>query len=218
MELRNISPTCVFQHVSSNKVPQRRKGLMIIVAIIALLILVAIGALAQDPQGNRTIRQRQQLQQQRIGQGVESGQLTAGEAARLERKEAQLNRQVRRMRQDGLTDAERARIDQRQDHLSRQIAGEKHDPQRQPAPRGPIEVRDRNQQMRIGQGIRSGQLTAGEAARLESKEARLQRHEAFMRHSGSGLTPGERNAINHQQNNLSRQIYRQKHDGQRRHR
>jgi hypothetical protein len=74
------------------------------------------------------IHKRQERQQQRIGQGVESGQLTAGETARLEGREARLNREIRRDRADGggLSPHERAKIDRQQDRLSRQIYRDKH--------------------------------------------------------------------------------------------
>jgi hypothetical protein len=38
-----------------------------------------------------------------------------------------------------------------------------------------------------------------------------------MRASGGKFTPGERNAIQHQLNNESKDIYRQKHDAQQQH-
>ncbi len=78
------------------------------------------------------IHRRQERQQQRIAQGVGSGQLTAGETARLERREAGLNRQIRRDRADGggLTGRERARIERHQDRLSRQIYRGKHNTRR----------------------------------------------------------------------------------------
>jgi hypothetical protein len=84
--------------------------------------------------GNRTgrIRTRQARQQQRIAQGIESGQLTARETARLERKETRLNREIRRDRADGggLSAQERTKINRQQNRLSRQIYREKHDRQR----------------------------------------------------------------------------------------
>jgi hypothetical protein len=172
----------------------------------------------QDPANKRlTIQQRKQLQQQRIGQGVQSGSLTAGEASRLERREAAINRQERRMKADGnFTPAERARIQREQNVMSNRIYRQKHDAQVQPPVTGKITARDRAQQQRIGQGIRSGSLTAGEAARLERQESNLNRREAKMAASGGKLTQGEKNAINRQQNNMSRKIYREKHDRQHR--
>ena len=79
-----------------------------------------------------------------------------------------------------------------------------------------INQRKRNQQARIAQGIRSGSMTPGEAARTERKERGLNREIRGMRQENGGkLTKGDRALINHQQNKLSRQIYRQKHNGRR---
>ena len=76
-----------------------------------------------------------------------------------------------------------------------------------------INQRRENQQDRIAQGIKSGSLTAGEAARLETKEARLNREIRDDREDHHGhLTKAERAQINRQQNKLSRQIYRAKHN------
>jgi hypothetical protein len=76
-----------------------------------------------------------------------------------------------------------------------------------------IKQRKENQQDRIAQGVKSGQLTAGETAKLETKEARLN-HEirADRKANGGNLTNKEKKQINRQQNKLSRQIYRDKHN------
>ena len=81
------------------------------------------------------IKKRAENQQDRIAQGIQSGQLTARETARLEHKESQLHSEVRDMRQlDGgkLTAKDRAVVNQQQDRLSRGIFTEKHDAQTQP--------------------------------------------------------------------------------------
>jgi len=79
---------------------------------------------------------------------------------------------------------------------------------------GPIANRAANQQARIRQGVRSGQLTPRETARLEAREHALHREIAHDRLTGNGLSPRERRTITRQQNNLSHQIYKQKHDAQ----
>ena len=78
------------------------------------------------------------------------------------------------------------------------------------------EIKDRkeNQQDRIAQGVKSGQLTAGETAKLETKEAGLNkeiRHD--RRQNGGNLTNKEKRQVNRQQNRLSKQIYKDKHNG-----
>lgn len=76
-----------------------------------------------------------------------------------------------------------------------------------------IKERRENQQHRIAQGIRSGQLTAGEAARLERQEARLNREIRRDRAANGGtLTKREKARVNRQLNRESRRIYRMKHN------
>ena len=77
-----------------------------------------------------------------------------------------------------------------------------------------INKRQENQQDRIAQGIKSGELTSREASRLENQETRLNRIEARKRASGGRLTYRERGQLERDLNRESRQIYRQKHDRQ----
>ena len=77
-----------------------------------------------------------------------------------------------------------------------------------------IPARQKAQQQRIEQGVRSGELTRREAVKLEAKEARLAREVRKDRIDGPGLTPKERVKIEKKQDRLSREIYREKHDGQ----
>lgn len=98
---------------------------------------LAIGILALTMAGAASaqrIENRKDTQQARIANGVRTGELTARETARLEAREAALNRQIRRDRVDGggLTLAERARIEREQNALSRSIARQKNDAQRRP--------------------------------------------------------------------------------------
>jgi hypothetical protein len=78
-----------------------------------------------------------------------------------------------------------------------------------------INRRKVNQQYRIAQGIRSGQLTPRETRHLEAREAHINRQERRMKADGN-FTPAERARINREQNRTSRAIYRQKHDRQHR--
>ena len=76
-----------------------------------------------------------------------------------------------------------------------------------------INTRERHQQQRINQGIRSGELTRREARRLEAGEARIRTDERVARADGT-VTPRERARLQRELNRESRSIYRQKHDGQ----
>jgi len=73
--------------------------------------------------------------------------------------------------------------------------------------------RDANQQQRIEQGVKSGQLTDKEAARLEKREAHIQRTQARAMSDGTE-TKAEKAHIAREQDRASRAIYRQKHDAQ----
>jgi len=80
-----------------------------------------------------------------------------------------------------------------------------------------VDRRQKEQQERIAQGVKSGELTARETVRLEREQVRLQAEKHDMREDNGGkLTNAEKVKLNNQQNRLSRQIYRQKHDGQKR--
>ena len=79
-------------------------------------------------------------------------------------------------------------------------------------PKGNINQRQAQQQSRIRQGVRSGELTRAEATRLEAQEAHIRNLEARLREGG--LTPSERAKLERDLNRESQNIYRQTHDGQ----
>ena len=190
----------------------------------AALAILALPVAAQNSQSapvtGQSIQQRKENQQDRIANGVESGQLTAGETKNLEKKESSLNQEERDMRKldnGKLTSADKSTLNQQQNQLSRQIYKDKHNAAEQNTnPKSEVGKRAENQQDRIGQGIKSGQLTAGEAAHLEKNEANINREVRNDRRANGGkLTPQERKQVNRQQNKLSGQIYRDKHNGKR---
>lgn len=76
-----------------------------------------------------------------------------------------------------------------------------------------IHDRKENQQDRIAQGVKSGQLTAGETSRVEKQESNVNKEIRADRNANGGkLTNGEKRLVNRQQNKMSRQIYREKHN------
>jgi len=76
-----------------------------------------------------------------------------------------------------------------------------------------INQRKENQQDRIANGVKSGQLTAGETANLEKREAHINKEIHNDRVANGGkLTPAERRQVTRQQNRTSRAIYRKKHN------
>jgi hypothetical protein len=193
-----------------------------IVLCSAALAALMLPAAAQNSSPNppATINQRKENQQDRIANGVASGQLTAGETANLEKKESNLNKEEKLMRSEDngkLTSADRKVLNQQQNQLSNQIYKDKHNAAVQNTnPKSEVGTRAENQQDRIAQGIKSGQLTADEASNLEHKEAGINREVRNDRAANGGkLTPQERAQVNRQQNRLSNQIYNKKHNGRR---
>ena len=76
-----------------------------------------------------------------------------------------------------------------------------------------VDRRQANQQARIAEGVESGQLTPGETARLERREAKTRREIRRDRAANGGkLTPAEKARINREENRTSREIYRAKHN------
>ena len=155
-----------------------------------------------------TINQRKENQQDRIANGIQSGELTAGETRNLEKKEATINHEEHDMRKldDGhLTAADRATLNQQQNAVSKDIYKQKHDAQTQNVnPKSEVGQRQRNQQERIAQGVKSGQLTASETAHLEGREAAIHKEVHNDRVANGGtLTAAERRQVNRQQNRTS---------------
>lgn len=89
-------------------------------------------AQGKDPQTG--INARQENQQDRIAQGINSGQLTPKEAARLEKQEARINQLEAKDRASGgkLTNKERAELEGLLNSESGRIYRQKHDAQTQP--------------------------------------------------------------------------------------
>jgi hypothetical protein len=209
--------------------------------VLPVVVLMAGSmALAQDQSGSQTsgqsqsspapaaqpapaskpapsIAQRKENQQDRIAKGVKSGQLTAGETANLETKEAAINGETKADRAANggkLTVAEKAKVSKQQNSLSKQIYKDKHNANTAKYGNNKVGQRRENQQDRIAQGIKSGKLTAGETAKLENQQKGInQQVSADRKANGGKLTSAEKKQVNHEQNQASKNIYHKKHNG-----
>ncbi len=168
------------------------------------------------PKPKPTVAQRKENQQDRIAQGVKSGQLTAGETANLETKEAAINGETKADRAANggkLTAAEKKQINGQQNQVSKQIYKDKHNANTAHYGDNKVGQRRENQQDRIAQGIKSGQLTAGETAKLENQQKGINKQVAADRKANGGtLTASEKKQVNHEQNAASKNIYHKKHN------
>ncbi|HEY2344545.1 MAG TPA: hypothetical protein VGH80_01530 [Xanthomonadaceae bacterium] len=161
-------------------------------------------------------------QQQRIEQGLQSGQLNTREASQLERGEARIDRTEQRDMRDGsLSAADKAQIQAMQNHESQSIYNQKHDaqtgnPDSRSSERMQHDVqRDTNQEQRIHNGVANGSLTNREAGRLEGREAHVDREQARAGANGH-VGYREQRHIQRTQNRDSGRIWGNRHNGSRR--
>jgi hypothetical protein len=166
--------------------------------------------------------QRDVNQQQRIEDGLKSGQLTTREAGKLEREESRVDRAQANALKDGtVSDAEKNRIQKMQNKVSGDIYSEKHDaqtgnPNSASSKRMQADVqRNINQEKRVEAGVANGSLTNREAGKLERGQAKDDRKEAHAGRDGF-VSAGEQRAVQRSENRQSRRIHHEKHDVQHR--
>ncbi|HXS91382.1 MAG TPA: hypothetical protein VN705_18640 [Steroidobacteraceae bacterium] len=161
------------------------------------------------------VNQRQHNQRERIQQGVKSGELTRRETGRLVEEQRDIRQLERGYKSDGtLTGAERRDLQHEQNQASRDIYRQKHDEQDRPpaAVRDPgVNERQANQTARIQQGVKSGELTHGEAQDLRTERRDIRDLEHTYKEDGT-LTRDERQDLHQQLNQQSQEIFEEKHD------
>jgi len=184
-----------------------------------LIIVTAVGALfsgaALAQQG--TV-QRDVNQQNRVEQGLQSGQLTTKEASKLEGEEARIQReQARDLKNGNLSPAEKQRLAREQNQVSRDINRLDNNkatgnPNSASSKCMQADVqRNANQQARIEQGLKSGSMTNREAGRAERGQAKVDTAEARAGRNGH-VGKGEQRRIQSAENKQSDHIYREKHN------
>ena len=167
--------------------------------------------------------QRDQNQQQRIENGLQSGQLNTREAGELEHEQTHIDQMERRADRNGSISAqEQSRIDAAQDRASHDINSARHNgvggnPYSTSSQRMQSDVqRDVNQQQRIESGLRDGSVTNREAGQLERGQAHDDHAQARAAADGRIGSHEQRNVQN-RENRQSAHIHEQKQDAQRHH-
>lgn len=171
---------------------------------------------------------RNVAQQQRIEQGLKSGQLTTREAAHLEQGTARIDRMQSRATNAhgaggaGVTAAEATRIQRAQNAESHAIYNQRHDAQTgnpnslsSRRMQGDVQ-RNLNQQSRIASGVDHGGLTNREVSHLSAQQARSSHAVAAAGRNGF-VNGREQRRVQRGDNVRSRHIYRARHNGARRH-
>ena len=146
-------------------------------------VALAVGALMSGTalgQGTATAVQRDVDQQQRIEQGLQSGQLTTREAAKLEKQETKVEAVEKNALKDGtLTPAEKARIAKTQNAVSADIAAQKHDAQ-VGNPNSASSAHVTAKEARAGA---NGRVGAGEQVNVQTAENRQSAHIHAKKHN-----------------------------------
>lgn len=180
-------------------------------------LVLASSAFAAGPRTDE-VTQRDVNQQNRIEQGLQSGQLSTKEAAQLEHQQAKIDRTEARDEKDGkLSTAEQAHINSMQNNASAAIARDKHNgvtgnPNSASSKRMQADVqRNANQETRIAQGAKSGTLTNQQVGSLQRGQAHVDQKEARVARDGY-VGAGEQAGIQHSENLQSNKIYRKKHN------
>src|SRR6186713_1267235 len=107
-------------------------GAALCASILPVTGLAAARNTAQAPARPKTpaVNERQHNQQERIRQGIKSGELTRREAERLKAQEARIRANERRAKADGsVSAAERARLEKELSKAGQNIYEQKHDEQ-----------------------------------------------------------------------------------------
>jgi hypothetical protein len=205
--------------MNNRAIDNRNNRRIALFGAIVLGLGFAFNAQAQNA-GSET--QRDTDQQQRIEQGLKSGELNTREASRLEQGEARIDRTEQRDMRDGtLSAADKTQIQREQNRESQSIYNQKHDaqtgnPDSRSSEREQADVRrDSNQEQRIHNGVENGSLTNREAGRLKGREARVDHEEARAGADGH-VGRWEQGRIQRTENRDSGRIYWDKHNGWRR--
>ena len=161
-------------------------------------------------------QQRDVNQQERIEQGLKSGELSTKEAGSLERDEQHVDRmEAKDLKNGSINPAEQARLNAAENKTSNAIYADKHNaatgnPNSLSSQRMQTDVqRNVNQQQRIANGMQSGALTNREAGSLERGQAHVDRREANAA-ANNHVSGAEQGRIQRSENRQSRRVFNKK--------
>jgi hypothetical protein len=185
---------------------------------LAMVAAFAFATGAASAQTTGQAVQRNDDQQNRIEQGLQSGQLSTKEASQLEKGQAHIDKmEAHDNKNGGPTAQESANLQKAQNAQSAAIYNDKHNgvtgnPNSASSKRMQADVqRNANQQARIEQGVKSGQLTNQEAGKLEHGQAHVNNAEAKAGANGHVSANGQKN-IQAREDHQSKRVYGKKHN------
>ncbi|WP_374471531.1 hypothetical protein [Phenylobacterium sp.] len=185
--------------------------------------VLALGAGAATAQPWMSINERQARLDDRIDAGVRTGELSRSEAMSLRAEFRDLTNLEGRYRAGGLSAWERQDLDRRFDMLTMRVRDNRRDGEMGWfGGRGwtdnsgswvPVERRKAQLDRRIEQGLRNGQLTGAEAARLRAEFNDVLRMD--MRFRRGGYSPQEMAELDRRFDQLAARIRWERSDGDR---
>jgi hypothetical protein len=185
----------------------------------ALCVIASLSAAAHADTRPEADQQRNVNQQERIEQGLQSGELNTKEAGKLEAEQSHVDRiESRAMSNGTVSTTEQARITNAQNAVSKDIYAQKHDaqtgnPASASSQRMQADVqRNVNQQTRIQNGIDNGSLNTREVGRLEHGQSRVNRAEAHTAANGH-VSKSEEARVQSRENHQSAHVWKAKHNG-----
>jgi len=191
---------------------------MVRTQLLTACAVLALSIGSASAQAVSTDQQRDTNQQDRIDQGLKSGQLSTGEAAKLEQGEAHIDHMESKADKNGsVSPAEQARIQAAQNRESAAIHSDKTNavtgnPNSASSQRMQADVaRDAKQDQRTENGIKSGQVTNREAGSIDRGQAHLDHSEAVAGANGH-VSAREQARTQRIANRQSNHIYRAKHN------
>ena len=186
--------------------------------ILAASILVALASFGASAQTTADTVQRDVNQQTRIENGLKDGSLNTKEASRLEGEQSKIDRlQAKELKNGKLSPQERAQLQRAQNRASKDIKaaetnGVKGNPESKSSERMQADVqRNINQEKRVEQGVKSGELTNRETGKLEAGQARVDHAEAAAGKDGH-VGKNEHARIQRKEDRQSGAIYKKKHN------
>lgn len=182
------------------------------VAMGAIISLVGLSSASARARENYSVDRRVETQHQHLDIGLHSGQLTSGEATRIQSHLSNITNTIQADRAANggrLTQTERQQMVREQNAAAQKIFQLKHN-QNTAVPDRQVDRMNREKQL-VQQGIQNGQLTKGEVAQIKTHEENIKDNLQKAASSG-GLTKAEMQKAQAAQKRAARKIYQLKHN------
>ena len=185
------------------------------------LSLTSVSFARGDRKLNKRTNKRQTRQHKRIKHGAQNGSLTRREGKRLVQGQRKIKKYKKHAKSDGnISKRERVKMERMQNKQSHKIFRAKHNDNSRDNVSSDksfkglnhrVGKRQKHQGKRIGQGLKSGELTKGETKRLVKGQKKKNKFKKNAKSDGE-FTLKEKARLEKMQNKQSKRIYKTKHN------